>query len=169
MKGNAAFISLLAFLIPLGLLALWIAYYWDLDKNTNEYYLTGIGVFASFFIAGIALSKLAQRREGPGRYIPREEGDTGPALFTLNGCGTRFVGVWGNSRVKYHFFCLLFLPIVPGGCYNAPKNKKDGGYSYYGHARWRALEVVGIYLCWWSGAAIAIFSLLLLFKVLLLK
>lgn len=89
--------------------------------------------------------------------------DLSPSLITINGFGTRFYGSFRQQEglyVTYEFICILFIPIVPIGCYLV-SDVEVGSYRLYGHVTRRKYECTDIYLKWygWLGG---IFSLLFL-------
>lgn len=96
------------------------------------------------------------------------EDNNSPSLFTLNGCGTCFRGFFRNQGtvyVTYQFLCLMFIPIIPIGCYLV-SDEGDDKYKVYGGTKWRFFEIIAIYLQWfgWLGviaSTIAFFGSLL--------
>lgn len=110
--------------------------------------------FIAIFV-GIGISRLVQKLDSPKRYRMKEDWEDGPFLGTLNGCGARLIGVSGNELVKYQFFCIMYMPILPTGCYAA--RSVEDGYQWYGYAKWRLSEILGIYFKWW-GCLFFVFS-----------
>lgn len=140
---------LVTILVPILAIALWVAFCWPPDKHIMLFFPIGAFTFWATFGAGIYLSRTVQRIDQSDRITLKGEFDDEPNLWTLNGIGTRFVGVSGNPYVKYQFFCFFYIPLCPIGCYAA---KTDGeNYMWYGYAKWSILEVIGIYMKWWGG------------------
>jgi hypothetical protein len=79
---------------------------------------------------------------------------------TILGCGPKMIrGMFGDfrvesvrgyapldhrsrSHVEYLFFCLLFIPVWPLGCYRV----NDGTSCVMGEEKWKAGEIVRVYL-----------------------
>ena len=91
--------------------------------------------------------------------------DLSPSLITINGFGTRFYGSFRQQEglyVTYEFFCILFIPIVPIGCYLV-SDVEVGSYHLYGHVAQRKYELADIYLKWygWIGGILSLLFLLI--------
>lgn len=151
------FLNLFAIIaLPVLSISAWVIFGWT-PEHSNLFFLLGAFAFWSLFASGILISRESQKSDYPDRFSVKGEFDDEPSLWTLNGIGTRFVGVSGNPFVKYQFFCFFYLPICPIGCYAA---KSEGeSYSWYGYAKWSILEVVGIYMKWWGGLLGVLFTL----------
>ncbi|MBQ3710334.1 MAG: hypothetical protein II887_06500 [Bacteroidales bacterium] len=88
-----------------------------------------------------------------------------PLLFTLNGIGTRFYGSFRQEKdlyVTYEFLCVLFIPVIPIGCYLV-SDMEDGSYKIYGKLTRRRYECTDIYLKWygWLGCALSVLFLVI--------
>lgn len=154
---NKKLCALAIITFPIIVLCLWVV----LAKSMASFYIFGALAFWLLFGAGILLSHIAQRFNKVGRITPIGEFDSGPAMVTVNGFGSRFVGVPGNPNIKYQFFCILFIPIIPFGCYAAKKvsgNIDGSKYSVFGYAKMNVYEIIGIYMKWWGGLLGFIFT-----------
>lgn len=154
MKNQNLRISV-AIALPIIVFSIWVLLCWPPDKML--FFPVGAVAFWCMFGAGISLSHTAQQFYNTDRISLKGEFDKEPSLWTLNGIGTRFIGVSGNPYIKYQFFCFLYIPICPLGCYAA--KSENEGYAWYGYAKWRVLEVVGIYFKWWGGLLGFLFTL----------
>lgn len=148
---------LAAIALPTLVFYIWVILCWTPQNNIMLFFPVGALAFWSLFGAGISLSHTAQQFDNTDRITLKGEFDDEPSLWTLNGTGTRFIGVSGNPSIKYLFICFINLPIFPLGCY-AAKSEGDG-YAWYGYAKWRILEVAGIYLKWWGGILGGMFTI----------
>lgn len=82
-----------------------------------------------------------------------------PVLFTINGCGTRFVGFFRQQEefyVTYQFFCILFVPIIPINCYLVSDVGDNKSYKVYGKVPRSSDETAAIYLSWYSWIGFAL-------------
>lgn len=137
---------------PVVVLCLWVVLCWPFTMTS--FFIFGALAFWILFGAGILLSHVAQQFNKADRITPMSEFDSGPILLTVSGIGSRFVGVPGNPDIKYQFFCLLFVPIIPLDCYLAKKvsdNAYGSEYSVFGHAEMNVYEIISIYMKWWGG------------------
>ena len=88
-----------------------------------------------------------------------------PCLHTINGCGTSmFKAPFSQlGEVRYQFFTLAYMPIFPLDCYLATKTDSEpellgwsSSYRIYGSLNMNALELLNIYLVWWSPVILLI-------------
>lgn len=101
-----------------------------------------------------------------------------PALGTGNGIGGTLIQgqryhLPTASYAYYNFFVILYLPIIPLGCYLA----KEDGFEYINHKRsirkykvigmlkWDILEVIYIYLSTYSITSAIVCFVILIFKL----
>ncbi|MBP5561686.1 MAG: hypothetical protein J6X70_07820 [Muribaculaceae bacterium] len=114
-----------------------------------------------WLVAVIALLMVAFNYFAPIADSERELSpiDDTPSLYTLNGIGTSMVKAPFSqlSDVRYQFFTIAYMPILPLDCYWASKTHSDtelmGWSSCYrigGRLNMNALELLNIYLVWWS-------------------
>lgn len=97
--------------------------------------------------------------------IPRFNGKKSDiTLGTGNGIGLTLMGEFrsdfmSGSVVKYQFFCIFYVPIIPVGCYRVKqkgffqKNWKKSTTTWivYGTEKWRLIEILIIYTLGLAG------------------
>lgn len=137
---------LIPLLFLIGMIFLTVLY---IIRAEMLFFIITLWIGVIMFIAGISLSRFVQKWESAQRYTMKEEYDDEPNLYSFNGIGTRFIDVSGNNHVKYQFFCFLFMPLIPLGCYAAASSGE--GYKWYGYAKWNIFEIFAIYMKWWGG------------------
>ena len=118
-----------------------------------------------WLVAVIALLTVAFNYFAPIAAGERELSPTGfgPSLYTLNGIGTSMLKAPFSQLddVRYQFFTIAYMPILPLDCYWASKTDSEPGlmgwsssYSIRGRLNMNALELLNIYLVWWSPVAL---------------
>jgi hypothetical protein len=115
---------------------------------------------AIVFVASEILSKYIECKSF---RIPPANFEKPDSLSTINYIGTSLFGsfrVAGWSGVSY-VFLTLFLPIIPIGCYRVRKGmttsvsrkKQETAYTIFGSEESSGLEILYIYLRYYSIAA----------------
>ena len=101
-------------------------------------------------------------------------------LGTINGCGMKLYGGENIRRyqgeqpichVYYHFFVLLFLPIIPLGCYVAECVEDSFNYSSYNvgsDQEMNFMELLYVYVTSWRKWFIIVGVILTVFAVIIL-
>jgi len=127
-------------------------------------WIFGISTFLFVFSA---LYRLIHVRNDVRITKSAKEGGLDMSLGTLNGCGTSVFGSFStnhpdpNVRVYYVFLSILFIPILPIGCFLARKGGKsvagmglETQYNIYGQIHWRLAEVISCYWLVWAICAV---------------
>lgn len=71
----------------------------------------------------------------------------------------RYIGNRYVCSVSYHFFVILYLPIIPLGCYNARCTghaRKGSSYLIGGKQKMNFWEILWIYTGYWSYSLVII-------------
>lgn len=120
-----------------------------LDGNFIHFLIWGISTFYVLWFCGVYVCKLSKDFSKPDRIRSDDDFDE-PFFWDFNGSGTRLVDISGNPLIKYKFFCIMYMPLIPMGCYSY---EDDGFYDSKccGYCKWSLIEILGIYMKWWGG------------------
>lgn len=136
----------------------------------------------SFIVFGGAIAVLAfsiflrKRLEKIPRKYKKRDGKSPDLLGTFFGFGLSMLGDFDRidstdkmglrRNVKYEFLTFFYMPIIPVACYesflvNRGMSHREGAetvrniqYHFSGSQKWNFLEIIDVYLWYWSIAGI---------------
>lgn len=136
-----------------------------------HYYFFIISSSVVLFFWIICIIKVQKKKQLSSEDYPVEKTELEENyLNTVNGIGNIFYGHFRKDQrtyVSYIYYCILFIPLFPKGCYRIEKIKKNivgdffdtSKYIIYGKVKWNFWEAISICLIPLSAVIIVIATL----------